>query len=158
MAYYSRKLNDTQTQCTTTERELLSIMETLKEYRKILLGQPIIVHTDHKNLVYKHFNTERVMRWRLVLEEFGPELHYIKGENNVVADALSHLDKTQTKQCLRTVLPTIPNLATLELQTYQGRTGKGQNSTEETERAQGRTPQESLPPLRSVLRTDCQQG
>ena len=31
------------------------------------------------------------MRWRLILEEFGPELKYIKGENNVVADALSRL-------------------------------------------------------------------
>ena len=31
------------------------------------------------------------MHWRLILEEFGPELKYIKGENNVVADALSRL-------------------------------------------------------------------
>ena len=61
IAFYSRKLNDAQTRYTTTERELLSIVETLKEYRNILLGQKIIVHTDHKNLVYKHFNTERVM-------------------------------------------------------------------------------------------------
>ena len=67
-------------------------METLKEYRNILLGQKIIVHTDHKNLVYKHFHTERVMRWRLIIEEFGPELHYIKGENNVVADTLSRME------------------------------------------------------------------
>ena len=27
------------------------------------------------------------MRWRLIIEDFGPELKYIKGENNVVADA-----------------------------------------------------------------------
>ncbi len=32
------------------------------------------------------------MRWRLVLEEYGPELIYIKGESNVVADALSRLE------------------------------------------------------------------
>jgi hypothetical protein len=31
------------------------------------------------------------MRWRLLLEEYGPELIYIKGENNIVADALSPL-------------------------------------------------------------------
>jgi len=66
--------------------------ETLKEYRNILLGQQIEVFTDHKNLVYKHFNTERVMRWRLLLEEFGPKLTYVKGANNIVADALSRLD------------------------------------------------------------------
>ena len=66
-------------------------METLKEFRNILLGQKIVVHTDHKNLTCKNFNTERVMRWRLILEEYGPELRYIKGENNIVADALSRL-------------------------------------------------------------------
>ena len=32
------------------------------------------------------------MRWRLILKEFGPELKYINGENNVVADALSRLN------------------------------------------------------------------
>ena len=74
IAFYSRKLNDAQTQYTTAERELLSIVETLKEYRNILLGHEIEVYTDHKNLVYKHFNTERIMRWRLILEEFGPKL------------------------------------------------------------------------------------
>ena len=38
------------------------------------------------------------MRWRLVLEEFGPELHYIKGVNNVVADALSRLDMDNNRE------------------------------------------------------------
>ena len=32
------------------------------------------------------------MRWRLILEEYGPELIYTKGSNNIVADALSCLD------------------------------------------------------------------
>ena len=31
------------------------------------------------------------MHWRLIIEEFGPELKYIKGENNVVSNALSRL-------------------------------------------------------------------
>ena len=56
-----------------------------------MLGQQIIVFADHKNLKFKTFNTERVIRWRLILEEYGPELRYIKEENNVVADALSRL-------------------------------------------------------------------
>jgi hypothetical protein len=77
IAFYSRKLNLAQTRYTTTERELLAIVETLKEFRNILLGQRIQIHTDHRNLTYKNFNTERVLRWRLILEEFGPELLYI---------------------------------------------------------------------------------
>jgi hypothetical protein len=92
IAFYSRKMISAQQNYTTTEKELLSIIATLKEFRNILLGQQqITVFTDHKNLTYKNFNAERVMRWRLVLEEFGPDLQYIKGTHNVVADALSRL-------------------------------------------------------------------
>ena len=58
VAFYSRKLNPAQTRYTTTERELLAIVETLKEFRNILLGQQIKVYTDHLNLTYKNFNTE----------------------------------------------------------------------------------------------------
>jgi hypothetical protein len=61
------------------------------------LEHPVIVYTDHKNLKWKKFNTERVMRWRLLLEEFGPDLCYIPGEHNIVADALSRLDITENK-------------------------------------------------------------
>ena len=92
IAFYSQKLNPAQTWYTTTERELLSIVEVLKEFRNILLGQQIHVHTDHENLTYKTFNSDRVMRWRLYIEEYSPDLQYIKGEKNVVADALSRLD------------------------------------------------------------------
>jgi len=92
IAFYNRKLNPAQTRYTTTEKELLSIVETLKEYRNMLHGQQIEVFTDHKNLVCKHFNMKRVMRWQLLLEEFGPKLTYVKGVNNIVADALSRLD------------------------------------------------------------------
>ena len=96
VAFYSRKLQPAQTRYTTTERELLSIVETLKEFRNILLGQKIKVHTDHENLTYKNFNSDRVMRWRLYIEEYSPDLQYIKGTHNVVADALSRLEIEET--------------------------------------------------------------
>ena len=96
VAFYSRKLQPAQTRYTVTERELLSIVETLKEFRNILLGQRIKVHTDHENLTYKTFNSDRVMRWRLYIEEYSPDLQYIKGEHNVVADALSRLEIMDT--------------------------------------------------------------
>eukprot|EP00804_Cyclotella_cryptica_P023782 CCRYP_011156-RA/>CCRYP_011156-RA protein AED:0.40 eAED:0.51 QI:0/0/0/1/0/0/3/0/266 len=35
---------------------------------------------------------DRVYRWHLLLEEYGPEIVYIKGIHNTVADAISRLD------------------------------------------------------------------
>ena len=104
IAFYSRKLTDAQTRYTTTERELLAIVETLKEYHNILLGHEINVYTDHKNLTCKHINTERIMRWRLLLEEYGLNIQYIQGSKNVVADALSRLelDKDSDKSLAET--------------------------------------------------------
>ena len=81
---------------TITERELLSIVETLKEFQYILLGQQIKVYTDDKRLTCKIFNIERVMQWRLILEEQNPELIYIQDSNNIAADALSRLDIVDT--------------------------------------------------------------
>eukprot|EP00804_Cyclotella_cryptica_P000753 CCRYP_001027-RA/>CCRYP_001027-RA protein AED:0.45 eAED:0.49 QI:0/0/0/1/1/1/2/0/253 len=40
---------------------------------------------------------DRVYRWRLLLEEYGPEIVYIKGIHNTVADAISRLDFGPTK-------------------------------------------------------------
>ena len=66
-------------------------METLKEFKNILLGQDIKVYTDHKNLTYKTHNSARVMGWRLTIEDFGPKLIYIPGNKNIVAKAISCL-------------------------------------------------------------------
>ena len=38
MAYFSRELTKTQMRCTIEEKELLSIVETLKEFKRMLLG------------------------------------------------------------------------------------------------------------------------
>jgi hypothetical protein len=67
-------------------------VETLKEFRNILLGQWIIVHTDHKNQLYKNLFTEQLSCWQMLVEEYNEEFVHIKGTNNVVADGLSRLD------------------------------------------------------------------
>ena len=36
--------------------------------------------------------SDRVFRWRLLIEECGPDIKYIKGVDNTVADAISRLD------------------------------------------------------------------
>ena len=62
----------------------------------MLWGQQLIVYTDHQNLMRDALGltSDRVYRWRLILEEYGPEIVYIKGIDNTIADAISRLDFT----------------------------------------------------------------
>ena len=93
LAFYSRKLTSAQRNYTTTEKELLSIVETLKEFRNILLGYEVEIFTDHKNLTYEstECSSQRAQRWRGIIQEFDVELKFIAGEANIVADAISRL-------------------------------------------------------------------
>ena len=48
--FFSRKLNKAQRRGTMEKMDLLSIVETLKEFKGMILGYPIEVFTDHLNL------------------------------------------------------------------------------------------------------------
>jgi hypothetical protein len=47
------------------------------------------VHTDHKKIKYAKSTSDIVMRWRLLIEELGPEFRHVKGKHNLIADAIS---------------------------------------------------------------------
>ena len=67
----------------------------------MLYGCPdITVYTDHKNNTFNTVHTQRVLRWRLFLEDYGVKLQYIKGEHNHLADALSRLPIKESNNAL----------------------------------------------------------
>jgi len=94
IAFFSRKLSGAQSKYTITELELLAIVETLKEFNGMLWEQRINVYTDHKNLTQDGLGltSDRVTWWRILLEEYAPEIIYIKGIHNMVTEAISWLE------------------------------------------------------------------
>ena len=85
--------------------ELLAIVGTLKEYCSMLLGADLTVFTDHENLTYENFNTQRVMRWRCHVEEFSPKIKYLEGKLNVLANPFSRMPRTDLSPF------TVPNVS-----------------------------------------------
>ena len=79
---------------------MLSIVEILREFRNILLGNEIEVFSDHENLTRPTtpHASRRIIRWRWLCEEFGPKLKLIPGLKNAAAGALSRLDFNESEQ------------------------------------------------------------
>jgi hypothetical protein len=94
IAFFSRKLSDAQCKYSVTKIELLAIVKTLEDFKGILWGQQLKVYNDHKNLMRDALGltSDQVYQLRLLLEEYGPKIVYIKGIHNTVADAISRLE------------------------------------------------------------------
>ena len=93
-AYYSRKLNPAECNYEIHDKELLAIIDCMKQWEAelISLDKPFTVVTDHNNLRY--FTkiqrlSERQMRWQIFLSRFNFELVYRPGSQAFRPDALS---------------------------------------------------------------------
>ena len=54
-----------------------------------MLGHFITVYMDHNDLTYDSFTIKIVIRWHLLLKEYGPNIKYGKGPDNDTVVALS---------------------------------------------------------------------
>nr|GEW27806.1 putative reverse transcriptase domain-containing protein [Tanacetum cinerariifolium] len=96
IAYASRKLKIHETNYTTHDLELGSVVFAPKIYRHYLYGSKCTVFTDHKSqqhiLDQKELNM-RQRRWLELLSDYDCDIRYHPGKENVVADALSHKER-----------------------------------------------------------------
>lgn len=92
IAFASRLLTDHEKRFTTTEKECLSLVWSVKKFRPYLEGYSFIAITDHQALKWL-MNLEkpsgRLGRWILELQQYDFSIQYRTGKLNSVADALS---------------------------------------------------------------------
>ena len=98
LGYMSKTLNKHQKLYSPTELEGLAIIAALDHWRVYVLGHRVIVTTDHAALVSlltkRDLPNARIQRWMLKLQEYNPEMLYVKGKINAGPDALSRAPQT----------------------------------------------------------------
>ena len=97
--FVSRALTAVETRYSTIEKEMLAIVFALMKLKTYLLGSSFDVITDHKpilGIVNKPIDrlSNRLQRWILNIQHFRFSVSYLRGRDNVLADALSRLPTT----------------------------------------------------------------
>ena len=117
--YSSRTLNDARLNYATTEKELLAIVYAFDKFRPYLIGNKMIVHTDHSTIKYlmtKKDAKPRQIQWVLLLQEFHLEIKDKKGTENLVADHLSRVEGLRDEVQINDNFPDEQLLAINEIQ------------------------------------------
>jgi hypothetical protein len=100
-AYLSKMLSSAERNYDIYDRELLTVIHALEEWRHYLLGTAhvVTVLTDHKNLTYfrqPHKLSCRQARWNLFLQDFDLHFNHTPGMQMGPTDALSRRDNIDT--------------------------------------------------------------
>ncbi|GBM55290.1 Transposon Ty3-G Gag-Pol polyprotein [Araneus ventricosus] len=137
IAFYSKKLNDTQQNYSTYDRELLGIYLSVKHFKHYLEGSTFTIYTDHKPLIFAFHQkldkaAPRQARQLNYISQFSTDIKYIKGENNIVADTLSRVtevssidyDQIADAQTQDEELKSLQTITSLNLKEYPLPSGK----------------------------------
>src|ERR1700720_3914641 len=102
VAFQSKTLGEHEVNYSTHDKELLTILRALQEWRHVLLSgeQPFEVLTDHRNLVYFK-DPQRLSRrqagWSTQLQDYEYVIRHIPGKGNHPTDELSRLPGIKNK-------------------------------------------------------------
>ena len=100
IAFFSRVMNAAQRGYCTTRRELLAVISALQHFRHYLLGNKVILRTDHHSLKWLETfkRPEGILaRWVETLAEFDFEIEHRPGRLHSNVDGVS---RQFCKQCL----------------------------------------------------------
>ena len=97
IAYASKVLSKPERRYCVTRKELLAAITFIKHFRPYLLGNPLVLRTDHCSLtwLYNFKNPEdQLARWLKALQKYNFSIHQ-KGRLHGNADAMSRRPCTQ---------------------------------------------------------------
>ena len=96
IAFFSRKLSETEQKYSAFDRELLAAYAAIKHFKYFLEGRCFTLYTDHKPLtsalISQKDRSPRQTRHLSYIAEFTTNIQHIQGKQNVVADAFSRLN------------------------------------------------------------------
>ena len=92
IAWVSKKFTAVERRWNTVEAEAFAIVWSLQKLRQFVQGCPVCIETDSKNVRYINSATasNKVTRWRMILDEHEYTITHIPGKSNSV-DAVSRL-------------------------------------------------------------------
>lgn len=92
VSYYSRKTSKEESKYHSFELEALAIVCSLERFRVYLIGREFVIKTDCNSLKLlseKRDLNPRIGRWFMKLTEFNYTIEHVRGDKNLIPDALS---------------------------------------------------------------------
>ena len=94
VSFFSKKLTKSEKAYSAFDRELLAAYQAVLHFKYLIDGRQVHLLTDHKPLVAAFYSpnppkSDRQQRQLLLISEYISSMVHIRGEDNVIADALS---------------------------------------------------------------------
>ena len=101
VAFISKSLSATQINWSTIQKEAYAIFFCCQQLDYLIRDRKSTIHTDNMNLTYMKQNpTSMVAQWFIAMQELDFTVHFVKGTDNELADALSRLCPNLTEIAL----------------------------------------------------------
>ena len=98
-AMHSRKFTPAQFNYSTTDKELLAVIDALCTFGRLLLGTRFTIRTDHmalQTLMRQMTPNERQIRRLEAIKVFNFDIEHIEGKDDILADAVSRVYEMPT--------------------------------------------------------------
>ena len=101
VGFFSDAVQKSQQSWAPTTKEAFALVLAVRHWHVYLAGKHFVLNSDHNPLVYMRNQKDprgKFARWILELEEYNYTVRYVKGADNVKADAMSRNMNANAKQ------------------------------------------------------------